>query len=262
VWGSDERSGGHTLSRNTYTPVGVEVAMTSPHIRLQDLPAGQRPRERLEVHGPAALSIPELLSILLRTGLRGASATDLGHYLCARFNTLDALARASLDELQTVRGLGRDKAVTLKAAFELSRRLSTEPREELTLLDSPERIASQIREEALALHHERVWLFLLDTRKRLLRREILSEGLLDQSLVHAREVFRPAILASAHSIVLAHNHPSGDPLPSDSDVRSTRELIRVGRVMHIELCDHVIIGRRTETRQVDWISLRSLGLWS
>lgn len=236
--------------------------MTASPIRLQDLPAGQRPRERLQALGPGALSLPELLAILLRTGLRGASAMDVGHCLCARFGTLDALARASVDELQLVKGLGPDKAVTLKAAFELSRRLSIESRGELPLLDSPERIAGQIREEALALHHERVWLFLLDTRKRLLRREILSEGLLDQSLVHAREVFRPAILASAHSIVLAHNHPSGDPLPSDSDVRTTRELIRVGRVMHIELCDHVIIGRRTETRPVDWLSLRSLGLWS
>lgn len=236
--------------------------MTPSHLRVQDLPVGQRPRERLQAHGPAALSLPELLAILIRTGMRGASAMDVGHFLCTRFPTLDALARATLDELQTVKGLGRDKAVMLKAAFELSRRLSTEPREETALLDSPERVAAQVREEALALHHERVWLFLLDTRKRLLRREILTEGVLDQSLVHAREVFRPAILASAHSIVLAHNHPSGDPLPSDSDVRTTRELIRVGRVMHIELCDHVIIGRRTETRPVDWVSLRSLGLWT
>lgn len=235
--------------------------MSQISIRLQELPAAQRPRERFYLHGGAALSVPELLAILLRTGLRGATAVDIGHSLCARFVTLDALARASVDELQGVRGLGRDKAVTLKAAFELSRRLSTESRPEQPLLDTPEIIAAQIREEALSLHHERVWLFLLDTRKRLLRREVLSDGLLDQSLVHAREVFRPAILASAHSIVLAHNHPSGDPMPSDSDVRTTRELIRVGRIMHIELCDHVVIGRRTESRPVDWVSMRSLGLW-
>ncbi len=235
--------------------------MAQSSIRLQDLPPAQRPRERFYTHGASALSVPELLAILVRSGLRGVSAMDIGHSLCTRFVTLDALARASVDELQGVKGLGRDKAVTLKAAFEISRRLSTEPREEQPLLDTPEAIATQIREEALALQHERVWLFLLDTRKRLLRREILSDGLLDQSLVHAREVFRPAILASAHSIVLAHNHPSGDPMPSDSDIRTTRELIRVGRLMHIELCDHVVIGRRTETRPVDWVSLRSLGLW-
>lgn len=235
--------------------------MTSESIRLQDLPVAQRPRERLYALGAAALSVPELLAILLRTGLRGASARDLGGRLCARFTTLDALARASIDELESVSGVGRDKAVTLKAAFELSRRLSTEPRSEAPLLDSPEAVAHQVREEALALHHERVWLFLLDTRKRLLRRLVLSDGLLDQSLIHAREVFRPAIQASAHSVVLAHNHPSGDPMPSDSDVRITRDLIRVGRLMHLELCDHVVIGRRTESRPVDWVSLRSLGLW-
>ena len=236
--------------------------MSGQHVRLQDLPAGQRPRERLYAQGANALSIPELLAILLRTGLRGASATDVGHSLFARFGTLDALARASVDELQKTKGLGRDKAVTLKAVFELSRRLSTESRVESPLLDTPESVAGQVREEALALRHERVWLFLLDTRKRLLRRDTLSDGLLDQSLIHAREVFRPAILASAHSIVIAHNHPSGDPVPSEADVRSTRELIRVGRIMHIELCDHVIIGRRTEARPIDWVSLRSLGLWA
>ena len=155
-----------------------------------------------------------------------------------------------------------DNLHTLKAAFELSRRLSSEIRDDQPLLDTPDRIVALVREEALALQHERVWLFLLDTRKRLLRRVVLTEGLLDQSLVHAREVFRPAVLANAHSLVLAHNHPSGDPTPSDTDVRTTRELVRVGRLMHIELCDHVIIGRRTETRPVDWISLRSLGLWA
>jgi len=236
--------------------------MANSHVRLQDLPAAQRPRERFYTQGAAALSLAELLAILLRTGLRGATAVDLGHSLCARFGTLDALARASVEELESVKGVGRDKAITLKAVFELSRRLSTESRGELPLLDTPERIVAQLREEALALQHERVWLFLLDTRKRLLRRLVLTEGLLDQSLVHAREVFRPAVLANAHSIVLAHNHPSGDPTPSETDVRTTRELVRVGRLMHLELCDHIIIGRRTETRPLDWISLRSLGLWA
>lgn len=236
--------------------------MANPHVRLQDLPAAQRPRERFYTQGAAALSLAELLAIFLRTGLRGASAVDLGHCLCARFGTLDALARASVEELESVKGVGRDKAVTIKAVFELSRRLSLESRGDLPLLDTPERIVGQLREEALALQHERVWLFLLDTRKRLLRRVVLTEGLLDQSLVHAREVFRPAVLANAHSIVLAHNHPSGDPTPSETDVRTTRELVRVGRLMHLELCDHIIIGRRTETRPLDWISLRSLGLWA
>ena len=228
--------------------------------RLQDLPAGERPRERLLAHGADALGVPELLAILLRTGVRGASAVELGRQLCVRFTTLDALCRASIEELRQVRGLGRDKAVTLKAAFELHTRISREDRHEAPVMDRPEAFVAQLRAEALQLTHERLWIFLLDTRRQLIRREILGDGVLDQVLIHAREVFRPAILANAHSIVLAHNHPSGDPTPSDADVRLTRDLVRVGHLLHICVTDHLILGRRTLTRPVDWVSLHQLGI--
>ncbi len=231
-----------------------------PGTRLLDLPAGERPRERLLVHGADALGIPELLAILLRTGVRGASAVELGRQLCVRFITLDALCRASVEELCAVKGLGRDKAVTLKAAFELHTRISREDRTAALVLDHPEAFVNQLRAEALQLTHERLWVFLLDSRRQLIRREILSDGVLDQVLIHAREVFRPAILANAHSLVLAHNHPSGDPTPSEADVKLTRDLVRVGHLLQIGVTDHIILGRRTVSRPVDWISLHQLGI--
>ena len=228
--------------------------------RLHDLPASERPRERLRLGGAEALALAELLAILLRTGLPGASATDVGRQLYARFGSLDALARADLQELQEIRGVGPDKAVTLKAAFELSRRLSTEQRFEPPLMSDPEKVAALIREEALSLTHERLWAFLLNTRQQLIRCETIGDGLLNQVLIHPREVFRPAILANAASLSLAHNHPSGDPTPSDADIQRTRDLARAGRLLEVEVDDHLIMGRRTESRPVDWVSLRQLGV--
>jgi len=230
--------------------------------RLHDLPATERPRERLRLGGPEALALAELLAILLRTGLPGASATDVGRQLNSRFGSLDALARADLQELQKIRGVGPDKAVTLKAAFELSRRLSTEQRFEPPLMTDPEKVAALVREEALSLNHERLWAFLLNTRRQLIRCETIGDGLLNQVLIHPREVFRPAILANAASVILAHNHPSGDPTPSEADINRTRDLARAGRLLEVEVDDHVIIGRRTDSRPVDWISLRKMGLMS
>ena len=155
--------------------------------------------------------------------------------------------------------MGRDKAVTLKAAFELARRLSLEARPAAPLLDSPAAIAEVLREELSSLETERFVVVLLTTRRRLIRIEEVSRGLLDTVLIHAREVFRPAIVANAHALVLAHNHPGGDPSPSEADIRSTRDLIRAGQLLKIEVLDHVIVGRRTEHQPRDYCSLRELG---
>lgn len=227
--------------------------------RIAEMPADERPRERLVREGPEALRVGELLAILLRTGIQGANAVAVGDALYKKFGSLEALARASVDDLRGIKGVGSDKAATLQAALELARRLSREKLPEAPVLDAPDRIAAFIREDALGWNTERMLVISLNTRYRLIRMDTVSEGLLDQVLVHAREVFRPAIAAGAHSVVLVHNHPSGDPSPSEADVRVTRDMVRAGALLRIEVLDHVIIGRPNELRSKDYTSLKELG---
>jgi DNA repair protein RadC len=227
--------------------------------RIKDMAAQDRPRERLVLAGADALSNAELIAILLRTGLKGYSAIHIAQQLLAKFGTLDGLARAPMEELRQVKGVGRDKAVTLKAAFTLARKMAAEMRAEATLLDTPERIADLLREESRGQEVEQFRVVLLNTRRRLIGLETISQGTLDTLLVHPREVFKRAIAANASAVVLVHNHPSGDPTPSEADIKVTRDLIRAGQLLKIEVLDHVIIGRRTVERQKDYVSLRELG---
>lgn len=229
------------------------------HIRIKDLPQGERPRERLVEHGAETLKTSELLAILLRTGAKGVSAVDLGERLMKEFGSLDKLARAPLAELQKVKGIGRDKAIALKGAFTLAQRMANELRAELPVLDRPDLVADLLREEARFNGVETFQVVLLNTRRRLIRVEKISDGTLDTLLVHPREVFKPAITASAAAIILVHNHPSGDPSPSEADIRVTRDLIRAGQLLKIEVLDHVILGARTQERPKDYVSLRELG---
>jgi DNA repair protein RadC len=227
--------------------------------RIKDMAAKDRPRERLVLEGAAALSNAELIAILLRTGLKGYSAVHVAQQLLAKFGTLDALSRASLEELREVKGVGRDKAVTLTAAFTLARKTAAERRAEAPLLDTPERIADLLREEGRAQEVEQFRVVMLNTRRRLIGVENISQGTLDTILVHPREVFKRAIAANASAIVLAHNHPSGDPTPSEADIKVTRDLIRAGQLLKIDVLDHIIIGKRTTERANDFVSLRELG---
>jgi DNA repair protein RadC len=229
------------------------------HLRLKDQPASERPRERLAERGADALSHAELIAILLRTGLKGTNVVEVGRQLLGKFGSLNALAGASLEDLRGIKGIGRDKAVTLMAAFALARRMAAELRAEAPLLDTPERIADALREDVRHLPAEQFVVVLLNTRRRLLKVERISQGTLDTILVHARDVFRAAIAANASAIVLAHNHPSGDPTPSEADINVTRDLIRAGQLLKIELLDHVILGRATQERPKDYCSLRELG---
>jgi DNA repair protein RadC len=228
-------------------------------MRLKDQPASQRPRERLVAQGPNALSHAELVAILLRTGLKGANAVVIGAQLVAKFGSLQSLARASIEDLQTVKGVGRDKAVTLVAAFTLARKMAEELRNDSPLLDTPEAVANLMREDGRLSNVETFQILLLNTRRRLIRVARVCDGTLDTLLVHPREVFQPAIAASAAAVVLAHNHPSGDPTPSEADIKVTRDLIRAGQLLKIEVLDHVILGRASEERPKDWVSLRELG---
>ena len=231
----------------------------SGHVRIHDLPAQDRPRERLVAQGADALSNAELIAILLRTGMKGVSAITIGQQLMTQFGTLENLARASLDDLRRVKGIGRDKAIALKAAFTLARKMASELRHESPVLDTPERIAELLREHNRLREVESFSIILLNTRRRLIRVEEISQGTLDTLLVHPREVFRHAISANAAAIVLAHNHPSGDPTPSEADIKWTRDIIRAGQLLKIEVCDHVVLGAATPERPKDWCSLRELG---
>jgi DNA repair protein RadC len=231
----------------------------TPSVRIKDQPPSERPRERLVEQGPDALSPAELVAILIRTGLKGANAVEIGKQLMTRYVTLEALAQASLDDLCSVKGIGRDKAVTLVAAFTLARKMVEELRRDSPVLDTPERVADLLREQNRSYDVENFQVVLLNTRRRLIRVDKISQGTLDTLLVHPREVFKLAIAAKASAIVLVHNHPSGDPAPSEADIKVTRDLIRAGQLLKIDVLDHVILGQRTHERPRDYASLRELG---
>jgi DNA repair protein RadC len=234
----------------------------SSSLRLKDQPVSERPRERLVEHGADALSHAELIAILLRTGLKGVNAVEIGKQLIQKFGTLQALARASVDDLRSVKGIGRDKAVTLVAAFALARKMAEDLQRESPVLDNPEAIVQLLREQNLVKNVETLQVLLLNTRRRLIRVEPVTDGTIDTLLVHPREVFKAAIAANAAAVVLAHNHPSGDPTPSEADIKVTRDLIRAGQLLKIEVLDHVIIGRATPERSKDYVSLRELGYFA
>jgi DNA repair protein RadC len=248
-----------TVKGNMNMTYGETSQSNTGSSRLKDQPIGERPRERLIECGAQALSPAELVAILVRTGLRGVNAVEIGKQLVCKFGSLGAMARASVDDLQCIRGIGRDKAVTLVAAFTLGSKIAEELQRESPVLENPEAIAGLLREQNRVKNVETFQILLLNTRRRLIRVEQVSQGLLDTILVHPREVFQSAIAARAAAIVLVHNHPSGDPTPSDADIKVTRDLIRAGQLLKIEVLDHVILGRATVDRPKDFSSLRELG---
>jgi DNA repair protein RadC len=227
---------------------------------IRDMAAHERPREKLAAKGPGALRDAELIAILLRTGLKGRNVIEVADELLRRYGgSLHALARASVEDLCQVRGIGRDKAVTLVAGFTLAHKMAEELQRESPVLDTPENVVALLRGQNLCRDVETLQVLLLNTRRRLIKVEEIAEGTLDTLLVHAREVFRKAIAANASAVVLAHNHPSGDPTPSEADIKVTRDLIRAGQLLKIEVLDHVILGRKTPGRPKDHVSLRELG---
>jgi DNA repair protein RadC len=225
---------------------------------IQELPSQERPREKLAALGTGALSDSELLAILLRTGVRGHSAIELARHLLARFGSLGGLCRCTLQELCGVRGMGPAKALQLAAAFGLGSRLT---RENLSRqrLDTPEQIWELLGADMRALHKESLRVVLLDTKFQLLRVEEISLGSLNESIAHPREIFRPALLHAAYALILVHNHPSGDPSPSNADHALTRRLSEGAQILQLRLLDHVILGSGDNGRQ-PWFSFRQAGL--
>ncbi len=179
--------------------------------------------------------------------------------LLDRFGGLTNLAQASFEELTQVPGIGESRAKAIKSAFLLAQRLSRESYRDAPILDTPERVADLLREENRFYTVEHFQVVFVNTRRHLLGCQCISQGTLDTILVHPREVFLPAIQRRAAAIILAHNHPSGDPTPSEADIRITRDLIRAGRLLRMEVLDHLILGHRTESRPRDFTSLKEMG---
>lgn len=202
------------------------------------------------------LSLERASNAELLSSLAGPKPAQL---LMQHFGGMSHLAKASLDELQQLHGIGKAKAASIRAAFLLAQRLTIETYPEQPLLDTPERVADVLRETNRLYVVENFQIAFLNTRRRLIGVQNLAQGTLDCVIVHPREVFAAAIAKRASAIVLVHNHPSGDPTPSEADIRVTRDLIRAGQLLKIEVLDHVILGARTSDRPRDYCSLRELG---
>ena len=209
---------------------------------IRDLPQGERPRERLKEYGARYLSNTELVAILLRTGLRGENVLSLSSRLLAQLNGLAGLGRSSFAELCAQRGLSEAKASQLLAGLELGRRFVSLAPEERATIRSPEDVANLLMAEMAPLPQEHLKALLLNTKNEVLSVQEIYVGNVNSSMVRPAEVFRPAVRDNAPSIIVVHNHPSGDPTPSPEDVSITRELVPAGEILGIQLLDHLVIG--------------------
>jgi DNA repair protein RadC len=208
------------------------------------MPEDERPREKLAAHGAAALADSELIAILLRTGMVGANAIEVARDLLKEYGSLRGLSRCSVDELAKIPGVGFAKAAQLTAAFDLGNRIARETLANQKI-DSPELINELVGGEMRMLRKEVMRVILLDTRYHLIRVENISSGSVNESIAHPRDVFRPAVIASAYAVIVVHNHPSGDPSPSQADHNLTRRLTEAAELMQIKLLDHIIIGAQS-----------------
>ncbi len=239
---------------------GTEPGQNGGYL-IAEMAKHDRPRERLVSNGDSALGDAELLAILLRTGARGQSALDLARALLATAKgDLAALAAAEVSDLRKVRGVGLAKAVEIRAAFALARRFRSRTTPERPRLQAPEDVAALLRDHFRGKKQEEFHVLLVDAKHYLISDRCVTVGLLDRSQVHAREVFRAAIKESCARVILAHNHPSGDPTPSEQDISCTQSLSQAGKVVGIDVLDHIIIGCRTLSRPRDYLSFREQNL--
>ncbi|WP_374193879.1 DNA repair protein RadC [Alkalihalobacillus sp. BA299] len=220
---------------------------------IRDVPYHERPRERLLAEGAKFLSNQELLAIILRTGSKEESVLQLAHRVLQKFDGLTMLKEATVEELQEIKGIGEAKAVEVCAVLELGRRISSLKLEERYVIRSPEDVSRYVMEDMRSLTQEHFVCLYLNTKNHVLHRETIFIGSLNASIVHPREVFKEALRRSAASFICLHNHPSGDPTPSREDIEVTKRLGECGKILGIELLDHVIIGDRT------YISLKEKG---
>lgn len=224
------------------------------HLTIKELPLSERPRERLLHAGAAALSTAELLAITLRVGVGGENVLSVAQRLLARFDGLAGLARASVAELTAEHGIGEAKVAQIKSAFELGRRLLVTSPVDRPQVRSPADAAQLLMAEMSLLEQEHLRLILLDTKNYVLSIPTVYVGSLNTNLIRIGELFRYALRENCAALIVAHNHPSGDPAPSPEDVVVTRKIVEGGQMLDIEVLDHLIIGRGR------FISLKERGL--
>jgi len=222
---------------------------------IHDLPVAERPRERLQKYGAESLSAQEIIAVILGRGIAGESVMVTAQRLLGQFGSLGGIAGASVEELSQVKGIGLAKASQIKAAFELANRLESSAAPEKPLIKTPEDVAGLVMGRLKEKKKEYFLAILLDTRSRLIKVSEISIGSLDASVVHPREAFKEVISASAASVIFVHNHPSGDPTPSEDDIKLTKRLVEVGEIMGTDVLDHVIIGGKA------YLSLKREGLF-
>lgn len=221
---------------------------------IKQIPIDERPRERLLRYGAESISSAELIAILLGTGMKGKPVLELANELLTHFGSLRELATATLEELLQVKGLGQAKSIQLKASFSLGMRMSLEERPLRSRMDNPLYVYNLLKRELVQEKREHFIGLFIDTKGFLISREVIAIGTLNEALIHPREVFYPAIRHKAASLIVAHNHPSGDPSPSKQDLLLTEKLIASGRMIGIPLIDHIIIAEN------GYLSLRQHGV--
>lgn len=230
-----------------------EKHVISQPMMIRDVPPHDRPRERMIASGPSSLSNHELLAILLRTGSKEESVLQLSNRILNEFDGLRLLKDASIEEITAVKGIGSAKAIQLKAAIEIGRRIERLKYEDRFMIRSPEDAANYMMEEMRFLSQEHFVALYLNTKNQVMHKQTLFIGSLNASIVHPREVFKEAFRRSAASIVCLHNHPSGDPAPSREDIDVTKRLVECGKILGIDVLDHLIIGEKK------YVSLKEKG---
>jgi DNA repair protein RadC len=220
----------------------VSVARAPYHPTVHDIPQDDRPRERLQKYGADSLALSELLAIILRTGTAGENVIELSSKLLAKYNGLSGLMSADFHELSAEHGLGPAKTSQLKSALELGKRLSMLQPEKRYQIKSSADAANIVKMELMYLSHEEMHILLLDTRNQLVERVKRYKGTVNSSVLRSAEIFRSAIVRNCPSVIICHNHPSGDPTPSPEDMEVTEQLVASGKLLDIEVLDHLIIG--------------------
>jgi DNA repair protein RadC len=223
-------------------PTPTSVGETEYHATVHDIPLDDRPRERLQKLGADMLSTSDLLAIILRTGTQRENVMELSAKLLAKYRGLSGLMSADFHEISTEYGIGPAKTAQLKASLEIGKRLSMLPTEKRTQITSADDAARLVRLELMYLDHEEMHIILLDTRNQVVECIKRYKGTVNSSVLRIAEIMRPAITRNCPRIIISHNHPSGDPTPSREDIEVTHQLADAGKLLDIDLLDHIIIG--------------------
>jgi len=232
----------------------MEKEEVRDYILIKDIPEDERPREKMLKQGSEYLSNAELLAILLRTGTQKQSAFTLAQKIIKEIKSLSNLHQMEIEQLMQIKGIGLAKAVQIKAALELGKRVAQASGDDKYTIKSPQDAANYMMEEMRYLAQEHFYALLLNVKNQVLSKELISVGSINSSIVHPREVFKQAIIKNASSLIVLHNHPSGDPTPSREDIEVTKRLSETGKIIGIEILDHIVIG------DLRFVSLKEKGL--